>query len=183
MAVGACAICAFVHRTFRPDQPEARVAALALGALALSGAALEGLHDGFAVTLAPGLGHWVAWLGRTAPMAWLTLEALRYHALLRRRVQIGLADPLVADRFLLFGLWSAAGLANLGADVVSRLIYAAAGGASHPDVPGLLRSIAIGTMSVTMVLGVVSAVTLFLAFFPTAGYRRWVVTRAARMTA
>ena len=105
------------------------------------------------------------------------------HHLVRWRVQIGLADPLVADRFLLFGLWSAAGLANLGADVVSRLIYVAAGGAGHPDVPGLLRSIAIGTMSATMVLGVVSAVTLFLAFFPTQGYRRWVVARAARTAA
>jgi hypothetical protein len=183
MAVGACAIYAFLWRTFRPDVPEARLAALAGGGLALLGAALEGLHDGFAVRLDPGLGHWVAWLGRTLPMAWLLCEAIRYHGLLIRRTRIGLADPLVADRFLLWALWSAAGVANLGADVISRLIYAAAGGDAHPDPPELLRAIALGTMTAAMLLGLVSATSLFLAFFPTPGYRRWVSLRAARGSA
>lgn len=183
MAVGACAIYAFVWRTFRPELREARLAALAGGGLALLGAALEGLHDGFAVRLDPGLGHWVAWLGRTTPMVWLMLEALRYHGLLHRRMRLGLADPLVADRILLWGLWSAAGVAGLGADLISRLIYAAAGGDAHPNPPELLRAIALGTMSATMVLGMISAASLFLAFFPTGAYRRWVAARAARSAA
>ena len=34
------------------------------------------------------------------------------------------------------------------------------------------------TILVTMVLGAISASTLFLTFFPTEGYRRWVMRRA-----
>jgi predicted membrane chloride channel (bestrophin family) len=40
------------------------------------------------------------------------------------------------------------------------------------------RPVVIGTMAVTMVLGIVSAATLFLTFFPTSAYRRWVEARA-----
>lgn len=183
MALGAVAICVFTWRTFRPDLPQARNAALAGSALALGGFALEGLYDGFAVSLDPGLGHWVAWLGRTAPMLWLALESFHYHDLLRRRLRLGLVDPLVADRFLLWGVWSTANLLNLAADVLSRLVFAVAGGPGHPHVADLLRSIAIGTMSATMVLGLVSGATLFLTFFPTARYRRRVIARAARAAA
>ena len=41
-----------------------------------------------------------------AAYLWTAWEALRYHGLMRRRVRIGLADPAVSDRFLLWGLMS-----------------------------------------------------------------------------
>jgi hypothetical protein len=39
------------------------------------------------------------------------------------------------------------------------------------------------TIVVTMLLGAVSAVTLFLTFFPTPAYRRWLESRGAAVTA
>jgi hypothetical protein len=44
----------------------------------------------------------------------------------------------------------------------------------------VVEPVVIGTMAVTMVLGVISAATLFLTFFPTAGYRRWLESRSAQ---
>jgi len=45
----------------------------------------------------------------------------------------------------------------------------------------VIEPVVIGTMAVTMVLGVVSAITLVLTFFPTAGYRTWIVRRAGEV--
>jgi hypothetical protein len=183
MAAGAVAILAFTRRTFRPDAAWARATALGCGAVAVAGAALEGATEGFAVTFVPGPAHWLAWLGRTAPMLWVAGEALVYHVRLRRRLALGLADPLVADRFLLWGVLSAAGALNLAADAIARVVYVALGGSEGAATPDVARTVLVGTMGVTMILGSVSAGTLFLTFFPTPGYRRWVLARAARAAA
>lgn len=50
-----------------------------------------------------------AWI--TVSFGWASLECGRYHLLLRRRLRLGLADPVVADRFLLYA--AATGLAVL----------------------------------------------------------------------
>lgn len=180
MSVGGAAVWVFTWLSFRPNAHWARGAAAAGVLLAMGGFAFEALHEGFAVTLAPGPGHWVAWTGRTAPMLWVTAESLRYWALLRRRMRLGLADPVVVNRFLLWGIWSAATFVNLAADLIARAIYVAVAGTTTEIIMGLVEPVVIGAMAVTMVLGVISAATLFLTFFPTAGYRRWLTSRAAR---
>jgi len=177
MAVGAVGVLVFTAVTFRPRERWARNAAALGSALAVGGFAAEAGLEGFAVVLVPGLGHWLAWAGRTLPMVWVAAESFNYWALQRRRLRLGLADPLVADRFLLWGVWSAAGVAMLFADVVARVLYALLAGTTTEMVMEVLRPVVIGTMAVTMVLGVVSATTLFLTFFPTARYRRWVERR------
>ena len=180
MAAGGSAVCVFTWLSFRRDAAWARRTAIAGSLLALGGFAFEALHEGFAITLNPGPGHWVAWAGRTAPVFWVAVESFRYWAQLRRRLHIGLADPVLVNRFLLWGTWSAATLVNLGADLIARLLYRALAGSTTEVVMEVIEPVVIGTMAVTMVLGVVSATTLFLTFFPTAGYRRWIESRAAR---
>jgi hypothetical protein len=178
MAVGGAAVCVFTWLSFRQDNAWARRAVFAGSFLALGGWAFEALHEGFAITLNPGPGHWVAWLGRTAPVVWVAVECFRYRALLRRRLRIGLADPVVVNRFLLWGVWSLATFANLMADLVARVLYRTWAGTTTEVVMEVIEPVVIGTMAVTMVLGVVSAVTLFLTFFPTAAYRGWLARRA-----
>jgi hypothetical protein len=180
MAVGGAAVFVFTWLSFRRTARWARWAAVAGSSLAIGGFFFEALHEGFAVTLYPGPGHWTAWAGRTAPMAWLTAESLRYWVLLRRRLRLGLADPVVVNRFLLWGIWSAATFVNLAADLIARVIYAAMAGPTTEIVVELVEPVVIGTMAVTMVLGVISAATLFLTFFPTAGYRRWLESRSVQ---
>ena len=180
MSVGGAAVFAFTWLSFRRDARWARWAAVAGSLIAIGGFVFEALHEGFTITLYPGPGHWVAWAGRTAPMVWVTAESLRYWALLRRRLRLGLADPVVVNRFLLWGIWSAATFVNLAADPIARGIYAAVAGTTTEIVMEVVEPVVIGTMAVTMVLGVISAATLFLTFFPTAGYRRWLASRAAQ---
>jgi hypothetical protein len=36
---------------------------------------------------------------------WTGLESLRYHAKMRRRLALGLGDPVVCNRFLLWAVW------------------------------------------------------------------------------
>jgi hypothetical protein len=179
MAVGGAAMCFFTWRTFRPEAGWARWAAGLGMLLALGGFAVEALLEGFAVSLQPGTGHWIAWAGRTAPVVWLSVESLRYWSMLRRRMHFGLADPVLVNRFLLWGLFSVATLVNLAADPAARVMYTWLGGSATQMDMEIVARLVIGTMGVTMVLGVVSAITLFLTFFPTAGYRRWVESRAA----
>jgi hypothetical protein len=178
MAVGGAAVCLFTWQTFRRDSSWARWAALAGSCLALGGFVFEAVNEGFAIRLVPGAGHWAAWLGRTAPMVWLTVESFRYWAKLRRRLRLGLADAVVVNRFLIWGVWSSATFVNLVADPAARGVYMTLAGTSTELVMEVIRPVVIGTMGVTMALGVVSAATLFLTFFPTAAYRRWVEARA-----
>ena len=178
MAVGGAAVFLFTWQTFRRDSSWARWIAVAGSCLALGGFGFEALHEGFAFRLVPGAGHWAAWLGRTAPMVWVTVESFRYWAVLRRRLRFGLADAVVANRFLIWGIWSAANFVNLVADPVARVVYVTLAGSSTEFVMEVIRPVLIGTMAVTMILGIVSAATLFLTFFPTPAYRRWVAARA-----
>jgi hypothetical protein len=179
MAVGGSAIFIFTWLSFRRDARWARRAAAAGSLLAIGGFAFEALHEGFAIRMVPGPGHWVAWAGRTLPVVWVAAESFRYWGLQRRRLRIGLADPVVVNRFLLWGTWSLATLVNLGADLIARVLYQIFAGTTNEIVMEVVKPIVIGTMAVTMALGVVSAVTLFLTFFPTARYCRWLQSRVA----
>jgi hypothetical protein len=78
-------------------------------------------------------------------------------ARLRRRLRLGLADPLVADRFLLWAI----GLSAMALLMASTILAPAAG--VDPAAPGwvLLESLA----------GLVGAVSLGVAFFPSRAYR------------
>jgi hypothetical protein len=94
-------------------------------------------------------------------MAWTAWESLHYHLQLRRRLALGLADPVVANRFLLWG--GGCGGACLAS--LAMVACAAAGlqVAVHP-VP-LLTTAASGT-------GI--AICWYLAFLPPERYLRWI---------
>jgi hypothetical protein len=46
-------------------------------------------------------------------------------------------------------------------------------------IPEVGRTIIVSMIATTSALGVVSAATLFLTFFPTAAYKRWVAAHAS----
>lgn len=104
-------------------------------------------------------------VARSACMAWGAFESLRYYARARRRLRIGLLDPLVANRFLLWGV----GLTSITLLMASTLLASAVG--VDPAVAGwvLLESLA----------GLVGAASIWLTFFPHPAYRRLVEARAA----
>lgn len=104
-------------------------------------------------------------LACSSAIGWGALESLLYWRRARRRQQIGLADPLVTERFLLWGM----GLSAMTALMATTLLARAAG--VDPTSAGwvLLESFA----------GLVGAATLWLTFFPTRAHRARVARRAA----
>ena len=50
---------------------------------------------------------WPEWVGYTLPFGWAGSEAFAQYRQARRRVRLGLCDPLVCNRFLLWALFGA----------------------------------------------------------------------------
>jgi len=102
--------------------------------------------------------------------AWSGAESASYYARVRRRVALDLADPIVANRFL---LWAVAGFA--AAALCSALLgFLLAGRVILRD------PVALATVAAS---GAVSSAAWSLTFFPPARYRRFVRARAARRSA
>ena len=155
----------FTWRVFR------REAGWARGLFVAAVVALAGISVGYA--LAGGLGDpaysgpWF-WLESAAQMlatGWGAVEALRYHALMRRRVRLGLADPVIANRFLLWGVAIGAGVVAIAVGPVIHAI-----GVESPWTPLLI--------GVAGSVAVISALAYWLTFFPPSAYRRLVARRA-----
>ena len=178
MAIGAAAAYVFTWKTFRPERGFAKAIVVAGCACLALGYATEAIFEGFAPVMFAGPGHWLGWLGRTLAMVGITFESFRYWRMLRRRLRLGLADPVVTNRFLLWAVWACCSTLNFVSDLASRMFYWLWFGTIDP-VPAYLAVFVAPTIAVTMVLGAGSAVTLFLTFFPTPGYLRWVKARGA----
>jgi hypothetical protein len=93
--------------------------------------------------------------------AWTAFEALRFHALLRRRVALGLADPVVANRMLLWGLM---GCCALSAVVIDTLLLYSGGQVAREVLLPM----------VTAAAGLLVSVFMILAFWPPAAYLAFV---------
>lgn len=178
--LGMSAVFVFTWLTFRPHEAWAmRLCALGIAVL-LGGFVLLGMTEGFGVLVVPGPAYWLTWATRCGAFLWLAIESFLYWGTLRKRLALGLAEPLVTNRFLLWGVWASATFLNGWSDVLARVLYVRAAGTSEALVAEVARPFIIYTVSFTSSIGLVAAVTLFLTFFPTKGYRRFVESRAAQ---
>jgi hypothetical protein len=82
-----------------------------------------------------------------------------------RRVALGLSDPLVASRVLLWGIGSGAGAAVVLASMAAMHSYNANGASVVP--PGVELALT--------VVGFVAAIAFWLAFLTPAFWKRWVL--------
>jgi hypothetical protein len=146
-------------RVFRPGSKLARFG-IGVAATALLWSTLGSTDDG-------SFAFWLGWPGRAGAFIWSAVEAAHYAHLLGRRVELGLADAVVADRMRLWAL--CCGVVSLGFIVffVSR-VY----GMNPAETPALLV-----TASAT---GITGGVALWLAFLPPQWYRARFASRPAR---
>ncbi|HVH06640.1 MAG TPA: hypothetical protein VNE71_11630 [Myxococcota bacterium] len=154
----------FVWRVFRPGArwAGALFVALAVGAAA----AIAGLvASGSLASGAASAWFWLEFGVRVASPIWLATESLRYWSQMRRRSAIGLADPLVTDRFRLWATGALAGLVMLFCSVPPHLVA--------EDHPLLSASLAILGVS-----GLAATAGYWFAFFPPAWYRERVKAAA-----
>jgi hypothetical protein len=173
--LGVAAVLVFNYRVFRRGTRLGRgllAACVALLAFGYVGSAASG---GFSHGRPEGFWFWLLYSAFTAASVWTLVEPLLYFAGLRKRQRIGLADPLVVDRFLLWGVGSVARFAMLAIGAIAMLQLT--GAASD------LASVAAPTFLASGLAGIVVAISYWLAFFPPRAYLRRVELRSASQRA
>jgi len=169
----------FTWLTFRRDDTWARALVGVVVAVMVAGYIGIAVSGDFVLSLVPGVAYWITWAARTSVFLWLLIESFRYWSLLRRRLRLGLADALVANRFLLWGIWST-GMYLMGQiDPMARIWYVSNIGGDQ-WIPELGRPVVLMLVTATSGLGILVMVTLYLTFFPTQRFRRWIESRATR---
>jgi hypothetical protein len=164
--LGCAVMIVFTWRVFRPDVGWARALGLAMiAALGLGGAlgmARAFLAPDMAALREPQTGAFLLmeWVS-VAGFLWTAAEAFHHHGRLRRQAALGLADPVVVNRMLLWGLVGAGGVVAAGSPVLATLA-----GISAMEHPPTRLVCALGTLA--------SSVCIQLAFQPTQAYLRWV---------
>jgi hypothetical protein len=161
--LGVLAGVCFNWLVFRRDERWAR---LLIGAFALVfvigflGSAASGGFRGYAAD------PWyrLLYVAYILAALWVMWEPLRFFSLMRRRLALGLADPLLVNRFL---LWTLGSLCRLGMLVIGSV------STFFPHT-----SLDVATASLVLAgaasLGVGVAVCYWLTFFPPAAYVRLV---------
>jgi len=178
-ASGTIAMTIFTVRVFHPSQKGARILAwtavaaiLATSAHTLIGgyASIENSYSMVATNLA-----------RLFPTSWAFYESLRYWRAMRRRDSLGLADPIVTNRFLLWSIWTGAVSALPLIALALRLVAILALG-SEPDDRLLGTELAMAMLKFVAIFFVavapLAATALTLSFFPPATYLERVRRRA-----
>ncbi|MCP3985580.1 MAG: hypothetical protein GY723_14415 [bacterium] len=169
MSIGWSCVWTFTWRVFRPDARWARVITL-LAFVAFGVFAVENIHRSLTIVrpqdaLAAswgGLGHH---MNAMTILAWSGFESLRYYGLLKRRMALGMGNPVVANRFLLWGIVSIFCFISLSGPLAAGLL-----GLDFLSNPFVLLSLAIG--------GSTAAIGLFLAFLPPEAYLKRIEKRA-----
>jgi hypothetical protein len=168
--IGAGAHYFFVVQVFRPRSRPAWGLALLASALLAASYVGDILARGLVNTPAPGAWYWLGMGLRMFALAWSCAEALACWRRLRRRLRIGLADPVVVHRFLLWSLGAGVPFAGLSFVTLRRLLLD-----TCPSHDPLLAVVLVSA-------GVLATAFMWLGFRPPAFYRRWIAGRGGAGT-
>jgi len=97
---------------------------------------------------------------------WTAFEGMRHYRMMRRRMALGLADPVTANRFL---LWAFSGAVSMVWNGIAWVYLLAGEDIAAAPVPVFAISLS----------GVMNAVLLILVFMPPVWYTNW-LARTAR---
>ncbi len=158
LGVGVSCTYVFVWQTFRPESATAR--RLTFAAIACILGSLWAIWTGTVEEALLSPLNIFGEIVRMAGMVWGCSEALLYHVAMKRRLALGLADPLVTNRFLLWGI-------AMGAGVITAFtgLYMTVSGLVDPNSwPYLVLGI----------FATISPAAQWLAFFPPSKYCDWI---------
>ncbi len=152
----------FTRRVFRPGERWGHwmvwVSAILLVS-GVGGSALGGDLEGFSISNG---WFWLEWVGYTAPFAWAGAETFAQYRHARRRVQLGLCDRLVCNRYLLWALFGV--MQTCGSLVLLPQYYVyETTNRFTPTWDALYSGCEIASL-----------VMIGFVFFPPAFYRRWI---------
>jgi hypothetical protein len=165
----------FTWHVFRRDSSAARaiVGAAMIFAVATAGALLWSLAGSDPTLPQGGLTRALICalaLNFAVAMGWTAGEALHYYNRMRRRLALGLADPTLVNRFLVWGIGCAACCSSALTMVV--IVSLGMNMVTHP-LP----------MLVTATAGVICAGAWYLSFLAPESYLRYIERRAAAQAA
>jgi len=112
-------------------------------------------------------GYFLSISARLLLMTWVSFESFRYHAMLRRRLKLGLAEPVPTNQILLWAISGACGW--VGALLIMGSLF---GLGIHP-----LANPAI--MSALVAVALVASGCMWCAFFPPKWLRRRIEASAS----
>ena len=160
ISFGVVALAVGVWRIYRPSQPWAQHLCIALSLWVLGGCTWTAFGDVLPTTVAPTPANAFFVTGRSAVYLWGGYEGIRYSRMMKRRLALGLGDPIVAHQILLWGCFSLTmgmlAVSSLSAGWVLREAYT-------QWAPGQF---------ITPTASLVASICLWLGFFPPAAYRR-----------
>ena len=166
VCAGVLSKCVFNWRVYHPESVPVRLFVYAAGVALVVAFLWSGIVDRFAVdrALAP------ASLSRSALqitcLLWGAGESFRYWTKMRRRVRLGLADPVVSNRFLMWAIGAFAAGFGTAVGTVAQI----ATGVTTTDGGWVMVS--------SSMHGLVAAIAIALAFIPPGFYVRYIRARA-----
>ncbi len=180
-AAGTIAMTIFTLHVFHRESSRARTFASLTVAMILA-TSTHTLWGGFA-SIENSYSMVATNFSRLVPTSWAFFESLRYYGAMRRRQTLGLADPLVTNRFLLWSIWTGAvtllplialvlrtaGILSLGNDSYNTGLHAQ-----------IIASILTGVRLLFVIIAPVAAAALSLSFFAPKVYTDRIRDRATR---
>jgi len=152
----------FTRHVFRRDSAWAAWLPYGTAALLITGvgvSALGGDWEGYSID---NPWFWPEWLGYTLPFVWAGIESFTAYRRSRRRVRVGLCEPLVCNRLLLWSLFAALQVSDSLAIIPQYAAFEDLG------VFTALWDLVTGALEILSVAGI------WLTFFEPEIYRRWI---------
>jgi hypothetical protein len=163
LAIGNLLFALFIRSVFRRDARWATclVAAIAVANTAgVAGSAWVGDWEGINPVANPW--YWPEFFGSFAPPVWMGAEGLAQYFKARRRLKLGLCEPLACNRFL---LWAIAGALWL---ILEGILTA------NDFVNALTGQWSLGLDFGVAIFEVIPVTVIWLVFFPPEIYCRWI---------
>lgn len=153
----------FVQKVFRPEESWAQSLKYVL-IIVLWGGWIADVFDGGLTAGRPGVYYWISFAVIGTYPLWTTIEAFRYWGQMRKRVLLGLADPLVANRFLLWTIASIFSLASIWTVQIPAFL-------GYERMSAAAEQISSITLLCTAAFGIATICAYALAFFPPQWYK------------
>jgi hypothetical protein len=172
--LGLMAALWFNYRVFHSGESAGRLLAGAGTALMWIGLAYYVWAGGLAAPGRFGPEYWPFCAAQVLADLWVAGEALRFRAQMKKRLALGLVEPIVVERL---GLWGYGALARMGLVTMAPTVTAL--------VPSFERRAEIAPVLLLLSAFLIAStcVAYWLMLAPTAGYRRWVERRYAAASA
>jgi hypothetical protein len=165
---GAFAKYIFNYTVYHPDSRVVRGLVHVAGVGLLACCLWAWVSNGFARVQEVEASYFVRSFLQVGCLLWGSIEALRYWRMMRRRGRLGLADPVVTNRFFLWGVGAGAAGVGTAVGVTAQILI----GLPPLEIPWVTLS--------SSIHGLVAAVAMWFAFLPTEAYTRFILGRAQR---